>query len=194
MSDKTDSSYLQEIARRRAQNALREEAAIRDAMERQVKEEYEEFEAAMKVNQELDDLKIDAARSRRHDGPMAKKPRMSRAAKRLENCPGVKEPSASGKVMKALPEIWRPKQEPKVNASEDIKPKRELKLEEVAASVNDRPGADGSMAGLLGLNTTFSFSPLQGKDGKFLVVSSSQNFFTCISCYDAFLEVRNFIL
>ena len=143
-------------------------------MERQVQQEYKEFEAAMKVNQGLDDLQLNEARPRRHDGPHAKKPRLSRAAKRLENCPGIKEPSASGKVMKALPEIWKPKLELKAEPSEDIKPKKELKLEEVAASINDKAeAADGSMAGLLGgLNKTFSFSPLRGNDGKFYEIVS----------------------
>ena len=113
---------------------------------------------------------------------------MTRAAMKLANCPGVKEPSASGKIMRAIPEIWRAKVEPKEESEEETKP--DIKLQDVADDVNKMLEDGGSIAGLLGHDSTFSFSPLRRtRDGKFIF----QNFFKCIPRNLCFHEVRNFI-
>ena len=38
------------------------------------------------------------------DMPAGKRPRVN---KKLQSCPGIREPSASGKIMRPLPQIWK---------------------------------------------------------------------------------------
>ena len=85
---------------------------------------------------------------------------MSRAAKRLETCPGVRETSASGKIMRSIPDLWKGKKEPL----------QDVKLEDLADQASAKMAAgNGSIAGLLGHNSTFSFSPLKRSDGKCII-------------------------
>ena len=46
---------------------------------------------------------------------MVKKTRVN---KRLQSCPGISEPSASGRIMRRLPQIWKQEEKPKPIASE----------------------------------------------------------------------------
>ena len=117
---------------------------------------------------ELRDRLANQARAKRarhgseRDQPPA--PRRSRAAKRLAECPGVGQTSASGKIMRPLPSIWRAQQQPlKREAVEDVKPKAEMKLEEEVGA--DQLSYQSALAGLEGLNSTFSF-PTYDKKGK----------------------------
>ena len=85
---------------------------------------------------------------------------MSRAAKRLETCPGVRETSASGKIMRSIPDLWKGKKEPL----------QDVKLEDLADQASAKMAAgNGSIAGLLGHDSTFSFSPLKRSDGKCII-------------------------
>ena len=175
---------LQDLARRRAAAAMGEEAARRErrerrAREKQARQESADLQVAIQASLEMsnsepsrDNSKPSRAspKPKELQEPQAKKPRMSRAAKRLENCPGVKEPSASGRIMRPIPDLWRAKAE----ARDDIK------LADIAAELNTRLAEAGATAGLLGLDSTFSFSPLKLRDGKFLF----QNFFNCTFCYE----------
>ena len=46
-------------------------------------------------------------KAKMHDlGPAPKKTKLSRGQRKLQGCPGITEPSDSGKIMKPLPEIW----------------------------------------------------------------------------------------
>ena len=176
---------LQEFARRRASIAMREEAARRErrerrAREKQAQQESADLQVAIQASLEMSLPEPSHANPKPSQAspkpvvklqePQAKRPRLSRAAKRLENCPGVKEASASGRIMKSIPDLWRAKAEP----GEDIK------LADIAAELNTRLAEAGATAGLLGLDSTFSFSPLKLRDGKFLF----QNFFNCTFCYE----------
>ena len=175
---------LQDLARRRAAAAMGEEAARRErrerrAREKQARQESADLQVAIQASLEMSNSEPSRDNSKpsraspkpvEQQEPQAKKPRMSRAAKRLENCPGVKEPSASGRIMRPIPDLWRAKAE----ARDDIK------LADIAAELNTRLAEAGATAGLLGLDSTFSFSPLKLRDGKFLF----QNFFNCTFCYE----------
>ena len=149
---------------------MREEANRRAARERMAKQEMEDLQAAIEASKEINHPEQDQPKPKKRQRlePPAKKPAMSRAAKRLETCPGVKETSASGKIMRPIPDLWKVKQEPL----------RDIKLEDLAAQANARWSADGPTAGLLGHDSTFSFSPLRLRDGKF---SSFRNFFDGIT-------------
>ena len=103
------------------------------------------YEARLRA--ELDN-KMKARVKRELDEPANKKPRLSRAQKRLQECPGVSKPSLSGRIMRQLPEIW--KKEPA---------KLEFKQEGNTMRVRDVSGEDGTHAGLVGLDSTFTFSP-----------------------------------
>ena len=95
--------------------------------------------------------------------PRAKQqdPSYKRAVKRLENCPGVNGPSASGKRIKKLPSYWAEQQA----AGPQLVAK-------------DVTGQEAVTAGLLGgLDATFSFSPLERKN--FFAGKSKQNEFSC---------------
>ena len=115
------SSLFKEKASKRAQAALRSEAALRAQLKHQLK------------------VKETAAK--------AGKTR-SRASKRLEECPGVKGPSASGKRIRKLPTYWE--EQP------------EVKPELIPQVVKDE--LKQATAGLIGgLDATFSFSPKEEK-------------------------------
>ena len=118
---------------------------------------------------ELRDRLANQARAKRvrhgseRDQPPA--PRRSRAAKRLAECPGVGQASASGKIMRRLPAIWRDQPLKREREDEEAKPlpKPELKQEEDVGA--DQLSYQSAMAGLEGLNSTFSF-PQYDKKGK----------------------------
>ena len=79
----------------------------------------------------------------------------SRATKRLDNCPGITSPSLSGKRMEPVPVLFV--REKKRLASEAAR-----KLSEPSSpqmNVQDVTGMEGVNAGLLGLDSSFSFSP-----------------------------------
>ena len=70
------------------------------------------------------------------------KARRAKTNKKLESCPGISGPSASGKLMRKLPSYWQ--EEPSA---------KELRYKDVT-------GEDGLTAGLVGgHDATFSFSP-----------------------------------
>ena len=127
---------------------MREEANRRAARERMAKQEMEDLQAAIEASKETNHPEQDQPKPQKRQRlePPAKKPAMSRAAKRLETCPGVKETSASGKIMRPIPDLWKVKKEPP----------QDIKLEDHAVLDN------GSIAGLLGHDSPFSFPPLRG--------------------------------
>ena len=115
------------------------------------------FEARLRA--ELDD-KRRARVKKELEEPANKKPRLTRAQKRLQDCPGVSKPSLSGRIMRQLPEIWKKepvKQEPV---------KWEIQQVGNTMTVRDVTGEDGTQAGLVGHNSTFTFSPRDYENGK----------------------------
>ena len=84
------------------------------------------------------------------------KERKSKLAKRLETCPGVNSTSVSGPRILPLSHYW-------VKETKDVK-------EEVVTTPTlvprDMTGTEGTTAGLQGLNSTFSFSPMGLKKTK----------------------------
>ena len=85
----------------------------------------------------------------------SKQPGKSRASKRLENCPGVTSPSLSGKRMEPIPVLLV--KEKKKRAEEAARKLSEPSTPQLAT--RDVTGDEGANAGLLGLDTTFFFSP-----------------------------------
>ena len=137
-------------------------AEVNRRSERLARQELENIQAAIKASRETLQREQDHAKfKRQQQEPLAKRPRMSRAAKRLETCPGVRETSASGKIMRSIPDLWKGKKEPL----------QDVKLEDLADQASAKMAAgDGSIAGLLGHDSTFSFSPLKRRDGKCILL------------------------
>ena len=133
---------LQEYAHKLAQDALRSEADLRNQLRRHIR--------AQEVATKQQIIKAKSSRSR--------------AAKRLDNCPGINNPSASGKRILPLDSYW-------------VKETGNVKKEEITTptlKTRDVTGTDGAMAGLQGLNSTFSFSPRELREmkaGELLVFS-----------------------
>ena len=125
---------LQEAARKLTLAAAKHEATLRSKLSSQLK------------------AKIEGAE------PRAKKAKLSRAQMKLENCPGINQPSLSGKIMKPLTTIW--KQEPKKEeALTPEAPSPDMKIRDIT-------GQDYVSSGLVGMDSTFTFSPRDSKDGK----------------------------
>ena len=138
------------MARRRAMSARwQDEADLRDRLANQAR-----------------------AKKPRHgserDQPPA--PRRTRAAKRLAECPGVGQTSASGKIMRPLPSIWQAKPI-KREADGDERPKLKPKQEEETGV--DQLSYQSALAGLEGLNSTFSVP--YDKKGKLIVIQLFQS-------------------
>ena len=124
-------SALQEDAAARAQEALRMEAHIRAKL----RDLVEMKEAMRRRTKKV----AKVPRAKQQD------PAQKRVVKRLENCPGVNGPSASGKRIRKLPSYWA-----------------EQKADDNQLVAKDVTGQEAVTAGLLGgLDATFSFSPLE---------------------------------
>ena len=131
------------MARRRAMSARwQDEAELRDRLANQAR-----------------------AKKARHgserDQPPA--PRRSRAAKRLAECPGVGQASASGKIMRRLPSIWRDQPLKRERDDEEAKPLPKLEPKQEEELGADQLSYQSAMAGLDGLNSTFSFQAYDKK-------------------------------
>ena len=117
------------MAQELAQEALRSEANLRNILRSQLRAQ----EMAQKQKR-LTKAKV----------------KQSKAAKRLESCPGVNSTSVSGRRILPLSHYW-------------VKETNDVKKEEVTTPTlvpRDQTGSEGTTAGLQGLNSTFSFSPL----------------------------------